>query len=317
MRCVFSHSHSLVWSSPFSANDYPPPCLPRSHSFLQLPGRQPRNAPRVRPLVMSGRHQQSLTAHLTSCLPCSYSFLQLPFRVWSSPFSAIACRTPVLALLSLILAAAWTLAWPCAPCSAASRVSSGHHHNSLLLPTQLLACLALTPSCSCLDASLAMRPVFSRFQSVVITSGTLSPLNLYPCILDFHPVSIASLNMTLTRDCLCPVVLTRGTDQVGLQAVPAAARLLSSHLVLHAAVCHPFMQRLMCFLQQILKAYHGHTVPCAYRTRLTTTSTSSARHLSHRLATCPGVSVQSAVAAASIVKAHQLLPMFCVTHSCP
>lgn len=59
-----------------------------------------------------------------------------------------------------------------------------------------------------------MRPVFSRFQSVVITSGTLSPLNLYPRILDFHPVSIASLNMTLTRDCLCPVVLTRGIDQV-------------------------------------------------------------------------------------------------------
>jgi DNA excision repair protein ERCC-2 len=64
-----------------------------------------------------------------------------------------------------------------------------------------------------------MRPVFSRFQSVVITSGTLSPLNLYPRILDFHPVSIASLNMTLTRDCLCPVVLTRGTDQVRLWGV--------------------------------------------------------------------------------------------------
>lgn len=69
-------------------------------------------------------------------------------------------------------------------------------------------------SCSCLDASLAMRPVFSKFRSVVITSGTLSPLNLYPRILDFHPVSIASLNMTLTRECLCPVVLTRGADQV-------------------------------------------------------------------------------------------------------
>lgn len=70
------------------------------------------------------------------------------------------------------------------------------------------------PHTSCLDASLAMRPVFSKFRSVVITSGTLSPLNLYPRILDFHPVSIASLNMTLTRECLCPVVLTRGTDQV-------------------------------------------------------------------------------------------------------
>ena len=59
-----------------------------------------------------------------------------------------------------------------------------------------------------------MKPVFQKFQSVVITSGTLSPIDLYPKLLDFHPVAIQSLNMTLTRDCLCPVVLTRGTDQM-------------------------------------------------------------------------------------------------------
>jgi DNA excision repair protein ERCC-2 len=29
-----------------------------------------------------------------------------------------------------------------------------------------------------LDASIAIRPVFERFQSVVITSGTLSPLDM-------------------------------------------------------------------------------------------------------------------------------------------
>jgi DNA excision repair protein ERCC-2 len=67
---------------------------------------------------------------------------------------------------------------------------------------------------SCLDASLAMRPIFQKFQSVIITSGTLSPLDLYPKILNFHPVTLTSLNMTLTRDCLCPVVLTRGADQL-------------------------------------------------------------------------------------------------------
>ena len=33
---------------------------------------------------------------------------------------------------------------------------------------------------SCLDASLAMRPIFAKFQTVVITSGTLSPIDLYP-----------------------------------------------------------------------------------------------------------------------------------------
>jgi len=59
-----------------------------------------------------------------------------------------------------------------------------------------------------------MKPVFQKFQSVVITSGTLSPIDLYPKLLDFHPVAIQSLSMTLTRDCLCPVVLTRGTDQM-------------------------------------------------------------------------------------------------------
>ena len=65
----------------------------------------------------------------------------------------------------------------------------------------------------CLDASLAVRPVFERFQSVFITSGTLSPIELYPRLLRFNPVCVASLPMTLTRDCLCPIVITRGADQ--------------------------------------------------------------------------------------------------------
>ncbi|QDZ25410.1 DNA repair helicase Rad3 [Chloropicon primus] len=67
---------------------------------------------------------------------------------------------------------------------------------------------------SCLDSSLAVRPVFDKFQSVVITSGTLSPIDLYPKILNFHPVVIQSLNMTLVRDCICPVILTKGADQM-------------------------------------------------------------------------------------------------------
>ena len=37
---------------------------------------------------------------------------------------------------------------------------------------------------SCLDASIAIRPVLERFQSVVITSGTLSPLDMYPKMLN-------------------------------------------------------------------------------------------------------------------------------------
>jgi DNA excision repair protein ERCC-2 len=82
---------------------------------------------------------------------------------------------------------------------------------------------------SCLDASLAIKPVFKRFQSVVITSGlndqaiqtnstlgTLSPIELYPKLLNFHPVIRASLPMSTFRPCLLPLVVTRGSDQIPL-----------------------------------------------------------------------------------------------------
>lgn len=36
---------------------------------------------------------------------------------------------------------------------------------------------------ACLNASIAIKPIFDRFQSVIITSGTLSPLEMYPKIL--------------------------------------------------------------------------------------------------------------------------------------
>lgn len=62
----------------------------------------------------------------------------------------------------------------------------------------------------CHDASLAIKPVFERFQSVVITSGTLSPIDLYPRLLGFNPVVSRSFKMSLTRDCICPMVLARG-----------------------------------------------------------------------------------------------------------
>ena len=66
----------------------------------------------------------------------------------------------------------------------------------------------------CLDSSIAIRPVFERFQSVVITSGTLSPLDMYPRILDFHPVIMASFTMTLARQCILPMIVAKGNDQV-------------------------------------------------------------------------------------------------------
>uniref|UniRef100_A0A803NDK6 DNA 5'-3' helicase n=1 Tax=Chenopodium quinoa TaxID=63459 RepID=A0A803NDK6_CHEQI len=59
--------------------------------------------------------------------------------------------------------------------------------------------------------SVLRRPLFERFQTVVITSGTLSPIDLYPRLLNFNPVVCRSFTMSFTRDCICPMVLTRGS----------------------------------------------------------------------------------------------------------
>ena len=67
---------------------------------------------------------------------------------------------------------------------------------------------------TCMDASIAIKPVFSRFQSTIITSGTLSPIEMYPRILDFRPVTSSSFSMTLARSCILPMIVARGSDQV-------------------------------------------------------------------------------------------------------
>ncbi len=117
----------------------------------------------------------------------------------------------------------------------------------------------------CLDASLAMAPVFARFASVIITSGTLSPIDLYPRLLAFHPVSIASLPMTLTRDCLCPLVVTRGADQLPLstkfdmRSDPGVVRNYG-RLLVDLAACVP--DGMVCFfvsyayMDTIVAAWH-------------------------------------------------------------
>jgi len=70
----------------------------------------------------------------------------------------------------------------------------------------------------CNDASIAMKPVFERFQSVVITSGTLSPIDMYPKILGFEPRAVHSFAMSFSRDIILPLVVTRGADQAPLSS---------------------------------------------------------------------------------------------------
>ena len=96
---------------------------------------------------------------------------------------------------------------------------------------------------ACLDASIAIKPVFERFKSVIITSGTLSPLEIYPKLLgilfcqvklfelklkvyyyifilfkDFRAANMVSLPMTLARPVICPIIVGRGNDQVSISS---------------------------------------------------------------------------------------------------
>jgi DNA excision repair protein ERCC-2 len=68
-------------------------------------------------------------------------------------------------------------------------------------PSHVLKC-----SASCMDPAIAIKPVFERFTSVVITSGTISPLDMYPKMLQFTPVVQETYAMTLTRNAFLPLV---------------------------------------------------------------------------------------------------------------
>ncbi|EFA78488.1 transcription factor IIH component [Heterostelium album PN500] len=68
----------------------------------------------------------------------------------------------------------------------------------------------------CLDASIGMKPIFDKYKSVIITSGTLSPIDIYQKILNFRPSLVEQLSMSLHRSCICPCILTRGSDQISV-----------------------------------------------------------------------------------------------------
>lgn len=71
---------------------------------------------------------------------------------------------------------------------------------------------------TCLDASIAIKPVFERFSSVIITSGTISPLDMYPRMLNFNTVLQRSYAMTLAKKSFLPIIVTKGSDQVAISS---------------------------------------------------------------------------------------------------
>ncbi|KAK1351182.1 DNA repair helicase Rad3 [Hamiltosporidium tvaerminnensis] len=71
---------------------------------------------------------------------------------------------------------------------------------------------------SCLDSSIVFKKIFKRFSTVVITSGTLSPISMYPKILGFVPVKSVEIGVTLARNSVLPLIITKGNDQMIVKA---------------------------------------------------------------------------------------------------
>ncbi len=113
----------------------------------------------------------------------------------------------------------------------------------------------------CLDASLAVAPVFDRFRNVVITSGTLSPLDLYPKILAFEPVVTASLSMSITRNCIQPMIVTKGSDQTPLTSkfdVRQDTNVVQNYGKLLAGVCSAVPDGIVCSFAMIMQQKCAH-----------------------------------------------------------
>lgn len=68
----------------------------------------------------------------------------------------------------------------------------------------------------CLDPSIVMKPIFEHYNTVILTSGTLSPLDMFPKLLSFEPLVSISLTNTILRKNICPLILTRGNDQISV-----------------------------------------------------------------------------------------------------
>lgn len=71
---------------------------------------------------------------------------------------------------------------------------------------------------TCLDASIAIKPIFDKFHAVIITSGTISPLDMYPRMLNFTTVIQESYTMTLAKKSFLPMIVTKGSDQVAISS---------------------------------------------------------------------------------------------------
>jgi DNA excision repair protein ERCC-2 len=63
-----------------------------------------------------------------------------------------------------------------------------------------------------LDASIATKPLFEKYRNVILTSGTISPMDIYSKILNFKPKVSRAFDIKLPRNSIMPLFISKGMD---------------------------------------------------------------------------------------------------------
>lgn len=71
---------------------------------------------------------------------------------------------------------------------------------------------------ACLDASLGLKPILEKTNSVILTSGTLSPLPLYARVMGVNPFRLTSIQPESSKDVITPISISKANDQSPLSS---------------------------------------------------------------------------------------------------
>ena len=87
----------------------------------------------------------------------------------------------------------------------------------------------------CLDPSIGFAGILN-FRNLIVTSGTLAPLDFYPRILGFCATMVVDIEMTVSRGCVRPLIVTKGNDQMSLQSDLMQYNIIDTHNIMESNV---------------------------------------------------------------------------------
>jgi DNA excision repair protein ERCC-2 len=71
---------------------------------------------------------------------------------------------------------------------------------------------------ACLDANVVMKNVIDKFDTVLFMGSSMSPISIYPKLLNFTPSISTSIPFSNSSSIVCPLILTKGSDQLAVSS---------------------------------------------------------------------------------------------------